>query len=188
MPKYETLARRVAFENSKITVFADHISDGQGLEVRDYVVMAPRAKAEGMVTGVSVLPVSQGRIGLIRMYRHAVGATFWEVPRGFLDPGEGPDGSARRELEEETGLTCPPTGLVSLGSITQEASTIAARIALFAAKDCTVATNHLPHDELGLEEFRWFSFDEVRAMAADSRIEDACTLVCIFRYLNLSNS
>ncbi len=45
-----------------------------------------------------------GRVVLVRQYRHAVSAEVWELPAGRLDPGETPEAAARRELEEEVGL------------------------------------------------------------------------------------
>jgi 8-oxo-dGTP pyrophosphatase MutT (NUDIX family) len=45
-----------------------------------------------------------GRLVLVRQYRHATGETLLEVPAGRLEAGEQPLEAARRELEEETGL------------------------------------------------------------------------------------
>jgi 8-oxo-dGTP pyrophosphatase MutT (NUDIX family) len=46
----------------------------------------------------------QGRLVLVRQYRHATGETLVEVPAGRLESGEDPLQAAQRELEEETGL------------------------------------------------------------------------------------
>lgn len=54
---------------------------------------------------VAVAALDQdGRMVLVRQYRHATGETLLEVPAGRLEPGEDPERAARRELEEETGL------------------------------------------------------------------------------------
>ena len=45
-----------------------------------------------------------GRVVLIRQYRHAVAGFVFEIPAGRLDPGEVPETGAARELEEEVGL------------------------------------------------------------------------------------
>jgi ADP-ribose pyrophosphatase len=45
-----------------------------------------------------------GRLVLVRQYRHATGETLLEVPAGRLEPGEEPLQAAQRELEEETGF------------------------------------------------------------------------------------
>jgi 8-oxo-dGTP pyrophosphatase MutT (NUDIX family) len=45
-----------------------------------------------------------GRVVLIRQYRHSVRRDLWELPAGSIDPGESPDAAAARECEEEIGL------------------------------------------------------------------------------------
>jgi len=42
---------------------------------------------------------------LIRQYRYAIRRWIWELPAGTLDAGEGARAAARRECEEEIGLT-----------------------------------------------------------------------------------
>jgi ADP-ribose pyrophosphatase len=55
---------------------------------------------------VAALPVhDDGRVTLVRQYRYAVDAFVWELPAGRRDPGETPEEGARRELEEEVGLS-----------------------------------------------------------------------------------
>ncbi len=45
------------------------------------------------------------RIPLVYQYRHPLGKRLWELPAGLLDTiGEDPLTTAKRELEEETGL------------------------------------------------------------------------------------
>jgi len=53
---------------------------------------------------VVVLPVlDDGRVLLIRQYRHAARAFLWELVAGRIDAGESPRKAAARELIEETG-------------------------------------------------------------------------------------
>jgi len=53
---------------------------------------------------VVVLPVfDDGRLLLIRQYRHSVGEFLWELVAGRKEPNETPVAGARRELLEETG-------------------------------------------------------------------------------------
>lgn len=53
---------------------------------------------------VCVLPLTDaGEVVMIRQYRHPIGETILEIPGGFIDKGEDPAVSARRELLEETG-------------------------------------------------------------------------------------
>ena len=53
---------------------------------------------------VVVLPIfDDGRVLLIRQYRHSVGEFLWELVAGRKEPKETPAAGARRELIEETG-------------------------------------------------------------------------------------
>src|ERR1700739_3481022 len=52
---------------------------------------------------VILIPIlDDGRVVLIRQYRHSVKRVLWELPAGSIDPGEDPDVAAARECEEET--------------------------------------------------------------------------------------
>jgi ADP-ribose pyrophosphatase len=54
---------------------------------------------------VVLIPIQDdGRVILIRQYRHSVKRELWELPAGSLDPGESPEAAAARECEEEIGL------------------------------------------------------------------------------------
>jgi len=48
---------------------------------------------------------SDPEVLLIRQFRHAADRYVWEIPAGRLEPGEAPEACARRELEEEAGVT-----------------------------------------------------------------------------------
>ena len=57
--------------------------------------------------GVAVLPLEDdGTVWCVRQYRYPFAETLLEIPAGRLEPGEDPEHAARRELSEETGLTC----------------------------------------------------------------------------------
>jgi ADP-ribose pyrophosphatase len=57
----------------------------------------------GAVTIVAV--DRENRVALVRQFREATRRHLLELPAGTRDPGEAPLTTARRELEEETGLT-----------------------------------------------------------------------------------
>jgi len=65
---------------------------------------------------VVLIPIlDDGRVVLIRQYRHSVKRVLWEFPAGSIDPGETPDAAAMRECEEETRLA--PARVERLGSM-----------------------------------------------------------------------
>src|ERR1700719_3363701 len=55
----------------------------------------------GSVVVLPILP--DGRVLLIRQYRHAARQFLWELVAGRIDEGESPRKAAARELMEETG-------------------------------------------------------------------------------------
>ena len=182
-----TLKRRsVAFENQRFRVFSDHICDSQGAEVTDYLVVAPHTRREDLITGIGVLPVCDGRVGLVQAFRHALGRVQLEVPRGFVDAGEDPRSAALRELFEETGLQCEASRLIDLGVCAPEASTIAARVALFAATHCRLAGS-APDQELGLGGCKYFTFSDAMQMIREMSIEDVTTALTLHRFFLLHN-
>jgi ADP-ribose pyrophosphatase len=64
---------------------------------------------------VVLVPVrDDGRIVLIRQYRHALGKDLWELPAGNVDADESAEAAAARECEEEIGEV--PTRIERLGA------------------------------------------------------------------------
>ncbi len=176
-----TLARKRIAENQVFDVYFDHIAGPDGSEVPAYLVVAPKAAHANLVTGVSVLPEMDGRLGLLRVYRHAIGAVTLEVPRGFVESGEPDAQSAMRELDEEAGLAVAPEDLQSAGFMTPEASLLAARVHLFFAHRCRRVRAYAP-EELGHHGLEWFTPAQALAMAAASEIQDPSTLLLVYRY------
>jgi D-glycero-alpha-D-manno-heptose-7-phosphate kinase len=128
-----------------------------------------------------LLAESDGRFVLVRSYRHALGSTIWDLPRGFIDPGENAADAALRELTEETGLRCAPANLVPLGIYAPEPGTMAVRAALFAATHCE-GSAHQARDELGLESIHLIGRDKMAELVASGEIEDAGLLIAYYRY------
>jgi ADP-ribose diphosphatase len=181
-------SRKTACENSKWTVCFDEIAGPKGRSVSNYIVLIPKIRAARNITGVCVLPILEsGEVLLLRAYRHPLEGHFWEGARGFIDPEETPEAAAARELREETGLACPPGSLVSLGFVTPEASTLVARVALYAAFSCRPVDVPVD-DELGLGVAHRFESKEALRMAQDGRIEDATTLISLYRYASLARA
>ncbi len=172
------VSRRLIGENSRFHVFFDHVADPRGYEVPDYLVVAPKKQMANMVTGVAILPIVDGLIGLIRIYRPAIRGWSWEIPHGFVEEDEGAQASAVRELVEEGGISCET--LASLGYITPDSGILAARVHLFVAsgRHAVAAAS----GEIGLREFRLFPQEKFEEMIRDSSIQDTFTLAAWCRY------
>jgi ADP-ribose pyrophosphatase len=174
----EIHSRRLACENTKFNVFFDHVVDARGHQVSDYLVVSPKQQSENLLTGVAILPVADGQIGLIRIYRPAIRSWSWEIPHGFIEAGEDGHRAAARELAEETGIV--PDSVESLGFITPDAGVLAARVHLFLARG---GRAHIGKSlELGLREFGFFTVNAFKDMVTRSEIQDTFTLSAWCRY------
>jgi ADP-ribose pyrophosphatase len=86
------------FKGRVFNLQRDQVIEPGGLKTTREIVVHP-----GSVVVLPVLP--DGRIVMIRQYRHAAGQYLWELVAGHKEPGEDPVEGARRELAEETGYT-----------------------------------------------------------------------------------
>src|SRR5262249_34843511 len=88
--RYRRLGRRLAAENRMFEVFFDDLETPAGAVVPNFLIVRPRSAAADGIGGVLVLPEIDGRIGLMRGYRHQLDAAVWQAPAGFRDAGETP--------------------------------------------------------------------------------------------------
>lgn len=93
----------------EVFLSSQRLYEGKMINLRRDMVVLPNGKQAsreivehpGAVAVVPVLP--DGRVLMVRQFRHPVGQVLLEIPAGKLAPGENPDECALRELEEETG-------------------------------------------------------------------------------------
>lgn len=90
------LDREVRLSGGFLTVVRDRVGLPDGGEATREFILHPGA--------VAVVPIlDDGRLVMIRQYRHPVGRVLLEWPAGKIDPGEPVLACAVRELREETG-------------------------------------------------------------------------------------
>jgi ADP-ribose pyrophosphatase len=70
-----------------------------------------------------------GLIPIVSQFRPAIDRVTWELPSGFLDPGESPDACCRRELREEAGVDA--IHVVALGSFFADPGRLENRVHVF---------------------------------------------------------
>jgi ADP-ribose diphosphatase len=87
------------------------LEDGHTVVPNFYIIDAPSfAIVFALTTGHKVV--------LVEQYKHAAGRKVFELPAGYIAPGEDPLHTAQRELLEETGMAAP--NWKPLGSFIQD--------------------------------------------------------------------
>lgn len=114
-----------------------HLPNGRTIQLE--MVRHPGASA--------VVPLrDDGRVVMIRQFRHAAGGMIYEIPAGRLDPGEEPLACARRELAEEVGQTASQWD--DLGVIWTTPGFTDEVIHLYLARGLKPVAQALEHDEV----------------------------------------
>jgi ADP-ribose pyrophosphatase len=94
----KVLKSQLIYKGRVFEIRHEQVREPSGLKVTRDVVKHPGS--------VVVLPVlADGRIVLIRQYRHAAGQYLWELVAGHKEPNETFAQGAHRELKEEAGYT-----------------------------------------------------------------------------------
>ena len=134
---------------------------------------------------VVVVPITvDGRIVLVRQYRHGVRQESLEPPGGMIDPGEAPDKAALRELHEETGYVAQRVRL--LGRVSPNPAVQNNWCHLFVAEGCRPDVAPRP-DRFECIEVEVCRPEEIAAMIADGRICHALAINA-FGFLGLQGS
>jgi len=118
-----------------------------------------------------------GRVCLLRQFRHAGGGWLWELPAGKIDHKEPPQNTAIRELEEEAGVCADRWD--TLGHLHSSPGVFDEVIHLYLARELEYTRQQLEQDEL--LEVHWLPLAEALEWARTGRISDAKTLIGLFR-------
>lgn len=130
----------------------------------------------------AVLPVTDdGRILMVRQYRHALGRFTLEIPAGKLDsPDEPMIECARRELEEETGYRSDDLEL--LININTTVAFCDEFIGVFLARDLKKTQQHLDLDEdINVEAWE---LPDLLELIYTQKMTDSKTVAAILAYAN----
>lgn len=118
-----------------------------------------------------------GRVCLLRQFRHAAGGWLWELPAGKIEPGEPPFSTARRELSEEAGTTAGEWR--GLGRLHSSPGVFTEVIYLYLARQLRHQTHE--HDADEVIEIHWVPLDQALEWCLSGEITDAKTLIGLLR-------
>lgn len=159
------------YENDWLVMESNDVIHPDGKEGK-YTVVRPRRLAVG------VLPIEpDGSVHLVGQWRFPLGRYSWEMPEGGAEPGEDPLDCAKRELEEETGLSAatyiPILEMDLSNSLTDERAVIYLALGLTPG-----AANPEPVEVL---RRRRAHFRDVLERVCDGRVRDSMTVAAALR-------
>lgn len=129
--------------------------------------------------GVTVLAEdAEGRLCLIRQFRHAAGGWLWEFPAGKREVGETPEVTAQRELLEEVGVEAGDWD--KLGQIVPSPGILTEVVHLYHAWNLHHRSH--AHEDAEVIEIHWFTPAEIEDMVQQGLIVDAKTLVGLYLF------
>ena len=128
--------------------------------------------------GACVLAVKDGKVLLEKQFRYAYGEDIYEIPAGKRDKGEDFYLTAKRELEEETGLI--PLNLKKITEIYPSPGYTDEVIAIFYADEFEKGNIHFDDTEDLTSE--WVDIDVALKMVEDGRIKDGKTVIALLWY------
>ena len=163
----ETLSTVTIYKGKIFDIRVDEIREGDIEYKREIVVH------KGSVV---IIPVfADGTVALVRQYRHAAGKYLLEICAGTLNAGEDPEAGARRELEEEIGVTAGK--MKKLSEFYVSPGFLTEKMHLYMATELTETTQNLEADEILTIERH--SVPKALEMIMNGDIEDAKTIVGI---------
>lgn len=126
----------------------------------------------------AVVPIFEnGDVMMIKQFRYPMSQIFYEVPAGKIDPDEEAGTTARRELEEEAGLTCQQFQYI--GHYYPGIGYSDEIIHLYVAWDIASFKQKTDDDEFVINER--LPFKEAVNMVHKGEISDGKTMVAILR-------
>ena len=175
--KARVLESKTVFRGRAVELKVDQVIEPGGVRTEREVVCHA-----GSVVIVPHLP--DGRLILVRQYRHAVQESLWELVAGGIEPGETTRQSARRELLEETGFRARV--IKPLLEFYPSPGILSEKMHLVEAWGLTPSKGEPDADER-IETGR-FTIKEVINMVKSNKIRDGKTMVGILLLFGGGNS
>ena len=167
MPR-ELIESQNIFTGAVFSVERDRLREENGSEIVREVVRH--------AGGAGCLPLfDDGRVALVKQYRHPARRELLEIPAGRIEAGETPVECAAREVEQEIGFRVgriePLADFYSTPGFCEE------RLYVYLATELEQAEQNLDHDEF--VEIVYLPLNEAVAMAERGEIEDSKTIIAL---------
>ena len=166
------LKSKILYKGKVFSLRRDTVIEPGGVRADRDIVVHP-----GSVVVLPIFP--DGRVLLIRQYRHTVGDFLWELVAGRKEPHETPAAAACRELLEETGYTA--RRLRKLLHIIPTPGFVNEWMWIFAAEGLAEGVAQPEEDEKITP--RAFTLKQVDAMIRTGRLCDAKSIAGLLYYM-----
>jgi len=167
------LRSKIIYKGPVFGVRRDEVLEPGGIRTTREVVTHP-----GSVVILPLLP--DGRILLVRQYRHATRQFLWELVAGRIERGENPRQAAARELLEETGYRAKRYRLFL--DIFPTPGFLEERMYILLAQGLTSGDARPEEDEK--ISSRVFSRSQLRQMIRRGKLRDAKTIAGLLYYFS----
>ncbi|UOQ85935.1 NUDIX hydrolase [Gracilibacillus salinarum] len=162
----KTLQSETIFNGKVISLQIDEVALPDGKTSKRELIKHPGA--------VAIIPVTKdNKIVFVKQYRKALEKTIIEIPAGKLEPGEKPEVTAIRELQEETGYTTEH--LIYVTSFYTSPGFADEIIYLYQTETLSKLEQPLETDEDEFVELIELTLEEAEALVESEEIHDAKT-------------
>ncbi|PFA63891.1 ADP-ribose pyrophosphatase [Bacillus sp. AFS015802] len=177
MKKFEekTIITETIYQGKIIDLQVDEVELPNGKTSKRELIKHP-----GAVAVIALTP--EGKMVMVEQYRKALEKSIIEIPAGKLEPGEEPDTTALRELEEETGYGCG--NLEHLISFYTSPGFADELVHLYIAHDLYMIEESKEADEDEFVQLMEVTVEEAAQLIKEQRIHDAKTAYAV-QYLQL---
>jgi 8-oxo-dGTP pyrophosphatase MutT (NUDIX family) len=168
---WQKISTQLIYENPWIRVHEDRVIRPDGAP-GIYGVVEFRNRAIG------VLAYEDGDIYLVGQFRYSLNQYSWEIPEGGCPESEDPLDAAKRELQEETGITAENWQLMGQSHLSNSVSD---ELAIWYLAQ---GLSHGPISPEGTEQLtlRRLPIDEALRMVLNGEITDAISMLAILQF------
>lgn len=170
MKKWKVISKNLVYTSKFVSIYDDRVE----LPVNQEIIFT-RLELRDFV---SVLPIIDNKIIMVKVLRYPINDVSVEIPSGFIEDGESPEASAFRELEEETGYKAQE--LVSMGWY-HPLSRSLQRAHLFLARKLTRSMQEL--DSTEQIRVKKVSIRELEKLLTTGKVTHAPTVLALQRFL-----
>jgi len=170
MKKFEekTIKTEEIYNGKVVRLQVDDVELPDGKQSKREIIKHPGA--------VAVIPITkEGKIILVEQFRKPLEKSIIEIPAGKLEPGEKPETTAIRELEEETGYTTQPENLVFVDSFYTSPGFADEIMHIYMTDKLELLETPVQGDDDEFIELLELTLDEAFEAMKEQRIHDAKT-------------